>query len=116
MSENPQPKPHDCYGNPFLVAFKEAVEFKIAHCFELDTATLFEQIISGKYAEFLGEAEVEIFLYPTPKKIPEGIEIFQVLTEIIAILAFCPHGVTMFGYHYAAAGGQFTAEKVFEDC
>jgi hypothetical protein len=114
-SGNPQPQPHDCYGNPFLLQFPAAVRAKVEWAItgNIDANELLAKVLSGEYAEFLGEAEVEIFLYPHPKKLEAAEEIFQVLTEVVAILAFCPGGIEMFGYHFEAKSGHLEIEQVF---
>lgn len=109
------PEPHNCYGNPFLEKFPAAVteKAKWAIANNIDTESLFKKVVNGDYAEFLGEAELEIFLYPHPKKLAEAEEIFQALTEMVAILAFCSHGIDMFGYHFEVIDRQIVIEKIY---
>ena len=95
-------------GNPYIEQFAAAVIFKVKHALAMDASALIEGLCTGKYQGFLEEAEIEIFLYPDPKKKAEGDEIFQFLTEVVAVMAFVPGGVEMFGVHFEVANGELS--------
>lgn len=115
MSSNVKVEEHDCYGNPFLLCFKDAVESKAKYALKVpsDAKQAMDKLSTGEYKNYLEEAEIEIFLYPTKKTFKKAEEIFQALTEMIAVMAFIPGGVTMFGFHYEVAANKLTIEKVF---
>jgi hypothetical protein len=104
----------DYYGNPFLIYFKEAVEFKAKYAIanSSQVSELFEKLRTGHYSQVLEDPELEAFLYPTEKTFKKAEEIFQVLTEIVTILAFHRGGITMFGHHYEYKNNEFNVAKV----
>lgn len=91
----------DPTGNPFVALFPKAVEFKIRHLLSINfdfSQGGMESIDARK--QHLLDAEVEILLYPTEKKLKQADIIFQALTEITALMAFVAGGVNMFGWHF----------------
>lgn len=105
---------HDCYGNPFLLQFADAVEIKakIALKQEMQMEQFFQKIFDGYYSQVLEDSEIEAFLYPTQKTLAKAKRVFQELTEIVAILSFAPGGITMFGWHYESKNSNFIAAQV----
>lgn len=105
---------HDCYGNPFLIHFKEAVEFKAQYAISnnISIDELYEKIRTGHYSQALEDPELEAFLFPTKKTLKKAEEIFQALTEIVAILAFHKGGIMMFGWHYEYKNNEFLVSQV----
>lgn len=99
--------------NPFIAAFSSAVEFKINYAIteSLSRSEIFAKI--DEYAELLteGSLEMELFLYPSVKEFAEGEKVFQVLTEAVAVMAFCPGGISIFGHQYEIINGQLKVES-----
>jgi len=114
LTDDPRKSPFDCYGNPFLLHFKEAVEFKARYALDnkISMDKLFEKVKNGHYEKALEDPELEAFLYPTKKTLKKAEEIFQALTEIVAILAFHKGGIMMFGYHYEYKNGEFIVAEI----
>jgi hypothetical protein len=50
-------------------------------------------------------ADGDILLYPDKKNFDRAKKIYNELTDIIAILAFVPDGIEIFGYRYEVVGG-----------
>jgi hypothetical protein len=51
--------------------------------------------------QLIGE-KADIMLYPTKQTLTEANQIFDDMTDAIAILSFVKGGITMFGVHYEA--------------
>jgi len=58
--------------------------------------------LCSNFGEVLTE-KADILLYPTKKQLDQAQEIFEGLTDAIAILAFVKGGVELFGTRYEAA-------------
>ena len=117
MSLSDQPQEHECYGNPCVSLFANAVrakvEWAIASSSDIDSLSL--AIRNGGYSKYLEDPAIEAMLYPEVKKTKLAEETFQGLTEIVAVWAFRPNGVTMFGHHFEVDGDELTITKVFID-
>jgi len=115
MSLSDQPQEHECYGNMFLIHFANAVrvkvEWAIASSSDIDALSL--SVRNGDYSKYLEDPAIEAMLYPEVKKPKLAEETFQGLTEIVAVWAFRPNGVTMFGYHFEVDNGELITTKVF---
>ena len=46
--------------------------------------------------------EADVVIYPDKKNLDRANEVYDILTDAIAILAFVPGGIEMFGYRYEA--------------
>lgn len=117
MSLSDQPQEHECYGNMFLIHFAKAVrakvEWAIASSSDIDALSL--AIRNGGYSDYLEDPGIEAMLYPEVKKPKLAEETFQGLTEIVAVWAFRPNGVTMFGHHFEVDNDELIITKVFID-
>ena len=117
MSLSDQPQEHECYGNPCVSLFANAVrakvEWAIASSSDIDSLSL--SVRNGGYSKYLEDPAIEAMLYPEVKKPKLAEETFQGLTELVAIWAFRSDGVTMFGYHFEVDGDELIITKVFID-
>ncbi len=59
-------------------------------------------IAPDKYEQFQRFCfEGDILIYPDKKNLDRANELFELLTDAIAILAFVPGGICIFGYRYS---------------
>jgi len=112
---NSQPDEHDCYGNPYLIAFPDAVRAKVewAIATDADIDNLNLALRDGQYDKYLEDPAIEAMLYLEVKKPKLAEETFQGLSEITSIWAFRPNGVKMFGHHFEVDNNELVIRKVF---
>jgi hypothetical protein len=113
---------YETYGNPFLIHFKDAVIFKANYAiFNQLPMEKFLLELQAKYTDdnycrignnLLEDPRIADFLFPSKNTIRQSIEIFDHLTELVAILAFHQGGIDIFGWHFEFRDDQFLASEV----
>ena len=81
-----------------LKAVRGATEQKINHFVVNGLPENYHQRLQH-FSEVLCE-KADILLYPTQKTLDEAYKILDGLTDAIAVLAFVPGGIEIFGNHY----------------
>lgn len=95
-----KPKEPTQHESNLLFMVQENTKFKIEKYLQEGLPeNWYEQL--REFGEVLCE-RADVMLYPTPQTIAEANRVLDGLTTALAVLAFVPGGVELFGVHYEA--------------